>query len=160
MNDQVQPLIDLLSGQFGWMPTLLAWGSAVMTASRFVLKPFSARLQEKMTMRMAEAAASPDTSDDQDWEAVLQARWYRRTAFFLDFIFSLKLPTHADFARLLRNQWMDGPAAMREMAAEKRRAPPTLPAALQDAGAHMPAAAFSGTEPEQQQQRKEQNEVR
>ena len=95
MNEQLQPLIDLLTGKFGWLATVLTW----MSACRLALKPFSARIQQRMMAKMAEAAEDPE--DTRDWESILHRRWYRTMAFALDLVFSFKLPTHADFAHML-----------------------------------------------------------
>lgn len=95
MNEQFQPLIDLLKGRFGWAPTVIAW----MGALRLVLKPFSARVQCRITEAMTQAALDPE--DSKDWETVLHQRWYRWTAFFLDLFFSFKLPTHVEFEALM-----------------------------------------------------------
>ena len=92
--DQVQPLLNLLSGHFGVTPALMAWMSAV----RLVLKPFNAKLQSKLTDVMAEDAKDPKS--EQDWETLLHKRWYRLTAVGLDLFFSVKLPTHVDLTRL------------------------------------------------------------
>ena len=92
----IQPIVDLLSGHYPWLITVLAFIGAV----RVPLKFFSAGIQARMTARMAAAAASQDPDDDRDWDALLDARFYRLTAFLLDLLFSFKLPMHADFIRL------------------------------------------------------------
>lgn len=93
--EQIQPLIHLLEGRFGWSPAVMAW----MSALRLVLKPFNAKLQSKLTDLMAEDAKDPES--EHDWEVLLHKRWYRLTAFILDLFFSLKLPTHVDLTRLV-----------------------------------------------------------
>lgn len=94
--NELQPLLDLLTGKFGWLPTVLGYMAAIRVPLKFV----SARIQKNLTERMAAAAASQDPDDDRDFDALLRSRWYRITSFLLDLVFSFKLPTHADFFRL------------------------------------------------------------
>lgn len=94
--EQIQPLLDLLSAKFGWGPAFLGW----MGAARLAIKWFSGGLQQRLTARLSEAAASSDTQDDADWEKILRSTWYRWGTFWLDLIFSLKLPTIATFVDL------------------------------------------------------------
>ena len=96
---ELQPLLNLLGGKFGWLPAVCGY----ITAFRVPLKFFSASIQKNLTTRMAAAATSADTEDRQDFDALLRARWYRVLNFTLDLVFSFKLPTHADFV-LLSNQ--------------------------------------------------------
>ncbi len=93
--EQVQPLIHVLEGRFGWLPALMAWMSAV----RLSVKPFNEKLQSKLTDLMAKDANDPQS--ERDWETLLHKRWYRLSAFALDLIFSVKLPTHVDLTRLV-----------------------------------------------------------
>lgn len=93
--NQVQPLIDLLSARYGWLPAVMGW----MSASRLAMKFFSTQLQAKLTELMAEAASDKDEANDRDWEAVLGARWYRVAAFTLDLVLSVKLPSISDFRK-------------------------------------------------------------
>lgn len=88
----LKPLLTLLGGRIGWLPAAVAW----MGAIRIVLKPFSARIQAALTAKVAAAVKSPDPADLQFIDGVLQAKWYRLTAFALDMVASFKLPTHAD----------------------------------------------------------------
>jgi hypothetical protein len=96
MGTELQSLIQLLSGKFGWLPTVLTWMGTIRT----VLKPFSSRVQSNLTARMVAAAQSADAEDATDFDSLLRARWYRVTTFVLDLMFSFKLPTHADFLKL------------------------------------------------------------
>lgn len=96
---ELQPILDLLAGRFGWSPAVLGY----IATTRLLLKFFSARLQRNLTARMVATAASADTEDDRDF-TFLSARWYRVTAFLLDLVFSFKLPTHADFVSLVNHQ--------------------------------------------------------
>lgn len=100
MNEAFQPLVNLLSGHFGWMPTVMGW----VAASRLALKFVNAWLQAKLTAMMKEDAetsrlemGAPGAVTTNDWEAVLSNRWYRVMSFVLDLAFSLKLPTLRDF---------------------------------------------------------------
>ena len=93
--NELQPLINLLSGKFGWLPALLGYMAAIRVPLKFV----SARIQANLTARMAAAAASADPEEQKDFD-FLSARPYRVAAFLLDLVFSFKLPTHADFLKL------------------------------------------------------------
>jgi hypothetical protein len=92
---ELQSLWQLLCGKFGWSPAVLTW----IGAFRTVLKFFSARIQTNLTAIMVRIAQSADQEDDRDFDALLQARWYRVTQFVLDLVFSFKLPTHSDFVK-------------------------------------------------------------
>ncbi len=92
---ELQPLIEMLKGQHGWVSAVLAW----MAAVRVPMKMFSGRLQAAMTAKMAEAA-SVGGDEATDFEGVLRARWYRVMSCVLDLVCSLKLPAHADFLKL------------------------------------------------------------
>jgi hypothetical protein len=96
MNDQIQPLLNLLTGKLGWLPTVVTW----IGAARLAMKFFSAKLQAKLTARMVAAVTGPDPEEERDWETVLGKRWYRLVNFAVDLAFSVKLPTLADFLRL------------------------------------------------------------
>lgn len=98
--NELAPFINLLSGKFGWLPTICGY----MVALRVPLKFFSSRIQANLTRRMADVVASQDEEDDRDFDALLSARWYRVLNFVLDLVFSFKLPTHADFVRLVQQQ--------------------------------------------------------
>jgi len=97
---ELQPLLDLLSGKFGWLATVVTWVGAI----RLAVKPFNSRVQAKLTAAMAEAAASPDVEDDRMFEGLLGARWYRLLHFGLDLGTSIKLPTLTEFLRLKNQQ--------------------------------------------------------
>ena len=94
-NSDWQPLLDLLSGKFGWLPTIIAWIGAV----RVPMKLVSGWLQSTLTAFVARVAASPQTDDDAFLERVFGSIGYRFTAFLLDAALSLKLPTTDSLAR-------------------------------------------------------------
>lgn len=88
MND-LQPLIDLVSGKIPWLvPTL-----ATLMAIRLPMKLLSGWLQRVMTAFVERVAVSPETDDDEMLRRVLGSIWYRFAVFLLDAVFSLKLPT-------------------------------------------------------------------
>ncbi|MDE2099096.1 MAG: hypothetical protein KGL39_17715 [Patescibacteria group bacterium] len=93
MTDPIQALFGTLEHRFPWL--LLAIGAA-----RLVMKWFNGPLQARLTARMVAAATGPDSAETRDWALVLSARGYRVLAFALDLLFSVKLPTLADFLRL------------------------------------------------------------
>jgi hypothetical protein len=97
MNEALEPLVKLLGGRFGWMPTALGW----MSAARLAMKFFNLRLQGWLTARMVEAVRSADAQEGNDLEALLRARWYRRLSFAVDLLFSVKLPAVGDYLRLV-----------------------------------------------------------
>lgn len=96
--------MNLLTGKLGWLSALITW----MGAIRLAMKPFSAGFQARLTARMAEAANSQDPDEGHDWEAILRSRVYRVTAFFLDLVFSFKVPTWSDFKHAATNVSLGG----------------------------------------------------
>lgn len=89
MNPTYQPLLDLLAGKFGWLPTVLVWIGAL----RLPMKLASGWLQATLTAFVARVAASPETDDDAQLRRVMGSLAYRFIAFTLDAALSLKLPT-------------------------------------------------------------------
>ncbi|MBC8095741.1 MAG: hypothetical protein H7Y43_08005 [Akkermansiaceae bacterium] len=94
---ELQPLLNLLGGKLGWLPAATAWLLAIQTAMKFI----NSRLQAFLTERMANIAASESSDDDEYFGAFLQRGWYRKLAFVLDLVFRLKLPTYAEFLKML-----------------------------------------------------------
>lgn len=94
--NELTPLIQYVTGHW---PHALTVITSAMGLFRVFIKPFSAQLQERFTARMVAAAQSADQEEGRDFDALLQSRWYRWPAFFLDLLLSFKLPTHADFLR-------------------------------------------------------------
>jgi hypothetical protein len=72
----------------------------LMGCVRLLMKWVSGPAQQRATAWMAAAATGPDAQEERDWETILGKRWYRVTAFALDLVLSIKLPTLADFLKL------------------------------------------------------------
>jgi hypothetical protein len=89
MDTDLKPLIDLLSGQFGWIATVIVW----VGAFRLAMKPVSAALQSVVSLLLSFVADTPETDDDALVLKILQSRTYRVIAFFVDWVASVKLPT-------------------------------------------------------------------
>lgn len=100
MNAELKPLLDLLEGKHGWVATAVSWLLAIQTALKFV----NAHLQAALTAKMVDIATSGDQLDIDWFDAILQKKTYRLIAFLLDLILRLKLPTHAEFTRLLQTK--------------------------------------------------------
>lgn len=97
MNESLQPLYSLLTGKFGWLPTAMGW----LAASRVAFKAFSAAIQARLTAKLAAIAESNDT-DEIGWiEGMLSNRGYKIAAFTIDLALSLKLPSLADFQKVV-----------------------------------------------------------
>lgn len=88
MND-FAPLLDLLSGKLGWLPTVLLWIGAL----RLPMKFLQSWLQNVLTAFVARIVASPQTDDDAQLRRLFDSLGYRMLVFSLDAILSLKLPT-------------------------------------------------------------------
>lgn len=88
MND-FAPLLDLLTGKFGWLSTVLIW----MGALRLPMKLVQSWLQNVLTAFVARIVASPQTDDDAQLRRLFDSLGYRMLVFSLDAILSLKLPT-------------------------------------------------------------------
>jgi hypothetical protein len=87
--NELQPFLDLISGKVPWLiPTL-----AFLMALRLPMKLLSGWLQRVLTSFVDRVAASPETDDEELLERLLGSLGYRFIAFWLDAIFSLKLPT-------------------------------------------------------------------
>ena len=84
--NELEPLIHLLEGKYGWLPGFITWVGALRLAAKFV----STHLQEAMT-RIVQAKADPELLT-----AVLNNRAYRLTAFLIDLFASVKLPNAKD----------------------------------------------------------------
>lgn len=94
--NELQPLLDLLSAKYGWLPALLVWMSTVGSCFKLV----SAQLQARMTDMLVSAAGDKDETEDSIWVKVLDAPAYRAFAFTLDFLLRVKLPRLSDFLAL------------------------------------------------------------
>ena len=87
--DDLTPLIQLLEGKYGWMPTVLAWVGALRLAAKLI----SRQLQLALT-RMIESRADADILG-----ALLSNKIYRGIAFVIDLFSSVKLPSAADLKK-------------------------------------------------------------
>ena len=100
METELTNLLDALGAKNGWGAAILTW----MAALRIVIKPFSARVLQKLNETLERVAQSPETDDDLLIERVLRHRSYRWAAFLLDLLTSFKLPSHADFTERLHKK--------------------------------------------------------
>ncbi len=96
ISPEFKPLVDLLSGQFGWLPAVLAWIGAL----RVPMKIASSHVQRALTGFVASVAASPEQDDDDAVRRILGSLWYRFLAFALDAVLSFKLPTSDSLKKL------------------------------------------------------------
>lgn len=87
--EQIQPLLDLLTAKFGFMPSVLGW----MAALRLACKPFSLALQSLLGRVFRFVHDTEEAEDDEFIAAMLKRRWYRALVFLVDLIASVKLPT-------------------------------------------------------------------
>jgi len=92
--NEFQPLIDLLSGKFGWLTTVIVWIGAL----RVPMKIFNGWIQQTLTAFVARVAASPEQDDDEAVRRIIGSLPYRFIAFILDAVLSLKLPTAESLA--------------------------------------------------------------
>lgn len=83
---ELDPLLNLLAGQYGWLPELVAWVGALRLGAKFV----STRLQTAMT-RIVSSKADPEFL-----AVVLNNKGYRLAAFLVDLFSSVKLPSAKD----------------------------------------------------------------
>jgi len=99
MNTELQPVLDLLTGKLHWLPALLVWVGALKTLSHFAGK-FLTGWTAGVLVRVVN---SPDPDDDHFLLAILDSRFYRLLHFALT-LFSLPLPTRADYDAALKNR--------------------------------------------------------
>lgn len=100
--NELQPLIDFAKVHFPWLPTAWLILSGVMAISRLTFKPWSQAARERATLRLVDIAESGTAQERQEVLDRLHAGWYRTCVFWLDTIFSIKLPTHIEFHRLVK----------------------------------------------------------
>ena len=105
---ELQPILDLLAGKAGWLPTALAWIAALKTASVFVENKIARWAADKLN----EIAATDSEDDDVYLRAVFSQSGYKIAAFILRLI-GIRLPTLADLDRAIRLQ--------KEVLAESKR---------------------------------------
>lgn len=97
--NELQPLLDLLAGKAGWLPTVLAWIAALKTASTFV----EGAIARWAADRLNDVAAT-ESADDGGYLRDLFARpGYKFGAFLLRLV-GVRLPTLADLERAIRLQ--------------------------------------------------------
>jgi hypothetical protein len=100
--EQLQPILDAFSAKYGWGPALVSWVSGLTLFCRVVIKPFNLKLQAVLTAHLADGVRDPD--DAAKWHALLSGWPYTVFSLLLDMFTSVKLPSHADFHRLLKEQ--------------------------------------------------------
>lgn len=87
--NELQQALDFVAHYAPWLPGALKWYATLSTLSRLLLKPFSARIQARLTNKIVIAhKLQPGL-----WDPLLTSRKYRWAAFWLDLAFSFKLPT-------------------------------------------------------------------
>ena len=99
MTTELQPILDLLTGKFHWLPALLAWVGALKTLFHFLGRYLTA-WTAGVLVRIVN---SPDPTDDHLLLTVLDSRVYQLLHFVLA-LFSLPLPTRADYDAALHNK--------------------------------------------------------
>ncbi|HOP99132.1 MAG TPA: hypothetical protein PLK78_17075 [Verrucomicrobiota bacterium] len=99
MNEEIKPLLDLLSGKFGWLSTVLTWLGAITPVTAL----FATRFKHWASDKLNEIAASSDKDDDAYLRALFSQQWYRFLAFLLRFT-PFQLPTLADLERAIALQ--------------------------------------------------------
>lgn len=87
--NELQPLIELLEGKYGWISTVVVWVGALRLTAKFI----SAQLQAAMT-RIVAAKADPELL-----AVVLNNKTYRLAAFLVDLLASVKLPSAKDITQ-------------------------------------------------------------
>ena len=98
---ELGPLVDYLKQHFPWLSNAWLILSGVMAFSRLVLKPFSQRMRERATAKLVESAEEGTEQERQEILDRLHSPYYRAAVFWLDTVFSFKLPTHIEFHRLV-----------------------------------------------------------
>lgn len=107
--NELQPILDWIMGKWPWL-------AGVMATARIFAKPISGILQSGLTKLALYALATPEQDDDAWVEKVVTNKFYRFTAFLLDWILSIKLPTQSSLAAVLAAE-----------AENTKPAPPTIP---------------------------------
>lgn len=104
MND-IQPVLDLLSGKFHWLPALLTWIGAAKLLFHFIggwLTGWAASV-------VVWIVDSPDPDDDHFLLLVLDSGIYKFVKFLLG-LFSLPLPSRADYDAALNRKGLTNAA--------------------------------------------------
>lgn len=97
--NELQPLLDLLGGKAGWLPTALTWLAAIKLASTLVEN----KLNHWLCDQLNQIAASEGGDDDAYLRALFSRSWYKLGSFLLRFT-GLRLPTLADLERAIQHQ--------------------------------------------------------
>lgn len=97
METEFGNLLKALGGDAGWVTQALT----VMAAWRLIAKFLNAWVQARLTQALTVIAKSPEVDDDALVKRILSSKGYRGTAFVIDLLLSVKLPTHAQFQELL-----------------------------------------------------------
>src|SRR5450756_722863 len=105
MNTELQPILDLLTGKFHWLPALRAWVGALKTLFHFLGRHLTAWTAGILVY----IVNSPDPADAHVLLTVLDSRLYQLLHFALA-LFSLPLPTRADYNAALVNKTNAAPA--------------------------------------------------
>ncbi|MEI8289819.1 MAG: hypothetical protein WCH99_10125 [Verrucomicrobiota bacterium] len=92
--NELQPLLSLLSGKFGWLPTVVAWAGAIKLALAF----FEVRFQHAAEDWLSRFAGSNNPDDDVFITKLLSSRGWRLAAFAARFL-NFWLPCLADYQR-------------------------------------------------------------
>lgn len=87
--ETIQPLLDALQGDGGFLLQAAAW----MAALRTVFKPFSVQLEQFLNRAVEWVATSPEKDDDLLLRRLLESRAYRLLRFAVDMVASIKLPS-------------------------------------------------------------------
>lgn len=93
------PLLELLQGKGTVLTTLIAWTAAISV----ILAPFAVWIRNKLADAANRAAETADEDDDAYLRKLFSAKWYRLTAFLLNFA-NIRLPTITELERALELQ--------------------------------------------------------
>lgn len=96
---ELKPLLDLLSGQFGWLPTALAYLAALKLAMTFFENAFARWIADRLNA----VAASSDEDDDEYLREIFSAPAWRTGSLLLRFV-GLRFPTLKDLERAIKLQ--------------------------------------------------------
>lgn len=97
--NELKPLLDLLGGQLGWLPTVITWIAAIKLAMTFFETTFAHWAADKLN----EIAATESSDDDDYLRQLFAMGWYRFVAFTMRLL-GFRLPTLADLERAIRLQ--------------------------------------------------------
>jgi len=98
MND-FQPLLDLLAGKAGWLPTLITW----LAALKLAMVCFENQFARWSADQLNRIAAEADEGDDAYLRRIFADPSYRLIGFLLRLV-GFRLPTLADLERAIRLQ--------------------------------------------------------